>query len=257
MSKLRILIYGNRKLDGDCYWDASTPENEAGAFLSLFKLLDESWSVYADIMEPHQSPTFPEGHVPGCRCEACLRVTNALKLDQREQKRSEDQRRLYQEAKNGDARAAAELLRMRRDWEYENFRFGWVETVKGEYAPREEWGSKGKPCNDLVVVDAGDFALTYTFGHGIFHSQPHVYDSFDAALDKSLKRDRVYRELKQPKPPHPLVLDQYPTLKAYGDDEKALRLAAAQPFVTPKRLAFLRMQVCSTHRREQERFRNE
>ena len=80
----KILLYENRKCDE--VFDASTPELESAAFLTLFKILDEVWQVYdcGDLTANH--------------------------------------RKWYNDAKAGDAKAAEKLLRARRDYEYESWR---------------------------------------------------------------------------------------------------------------------------------------
>ena len=77
---LKILVYGNRK-EPNRYYDISTPEKEAAAFLRLFYYLDEEWHVYCELT-PEQKP-------------------------------------LYKKAKGGDSKAAKGLILSRQDYEYE------------------------------------------------------------------------------------------------------------------------------------------
>jgi hypothetical protein len=88
------LVYGNRK-QPDMKWDISTPELRAKAFLELFNYLKKEWVVYS--------------------CD----YWGKTKLEQ------ENQKALYKLA-SGDspraAQAAEELLTMRIDYEYENWR---------------------------------------------------------------------------------------------------------------------------------------
>jgi hypothetical protein len=93
------LIYGHRKQD-DLKWDISTPELRAKAFLELFEELKTSWRV------------FECGYWGANKAEETL------------------QKGLYDLACKGDAEAAERLLRMRIDYEYENWRI--VDAPKTE-----------------------------------------------------------------------------------------------------------------------------
>jgi hypothetical protein len=65
----RVLVYENRK-SGDPYLlDASTEELEAGAFLKLFEVLDDSWQVYGALKEATKPRTPLEGPVRQGRVE--------------------------------------------------------------------------------------------------------------------------------------------------------------------------------------------
>jgi len=77
---LKILVYGNRK-EPERFYDISTPEKEKAAFMRLFYYLDEEWLVYAEL--------------------------------------TTEQKPLYKKAKGGDAKAAKELMLLRKDHEYE------------------------------------------------------------------------------------------------------------------------------------------
>jgi hypothetical protein len=89
------LIYGNRKID-DVKWDITAPEARSKAFLELFRMLKGQWSVYASA------------------------YWGETKEEQKLQKE------LYRKASKGDAAAAEQLLTMRIEYEYENWRI--VET---------------------------------------------------------------------------------------------------------------------------------
>ena len=85
---MKVLRYSNRKMDSIA-WDASTPELELQAFLSLFRYLDgDYWQMYK------ASPPTPK------------------------------QKPLYDRAKAGDGGAACKLLEIRKaaGYEYED---GW------------------------------------------------------------------------------------------------------------------------------------
>lgn len=149
----RVLIYENRKTD-PYYLDASTEELEAGAFLKLFEVLDESWQVYSSLKEA-EKPYYkrPEGHVDGCLCDECKAFRKEEKaLPNREQERLE-QFDLYKKAKKGDALSARRLLEKRKDYEYEEFKFAQVESALASYPPRE-WGVT-KPCEEAFVAENG------------------------------------------------------------------------------------------------------
>jgi len=85
----KVLIYENRKCDPIC-WNASNPQLENQAFLSLFRLLDEEWDVYLDLKESKQPALIGQNQVD-----------------------------LYHKAKQGDAFACRRLLSQRKRCEYE------------------------------------------------------------------------------------------------------------------------------------------
>ena len=98
---LKTLIYGNRK-QPDVKWDISTPYLREKAFLELFKYLKTQWKVY-------QCGYWGE--------------------DKAEQNK---QHRLYGLANGGDGKAAERLLKMRIEYEYENWRIVSVPKNNGE-----------------------------------------------------------------------------------------------------------------------------
>jgi hypothetical protein len=171
----RVLIYENRKSGEPYVLDASSLELEAGAYLALFRCLDQ-WQVYEDLKEATYQRHLPEGHVPGCLCEACKMFQEGQKqLPLLEQKRQMDLK-LYQRAANGEAAAARALLDHRNspDSEYENFRFVTVEASTSSYPPRI-WGEQ-KPCGEAFVCNNG----LYVWGlHGAVETrlgrQTHGY----------------------------------------------------------------------------------
>jgi uncharacterized membrane protein len=93
---VKVLVYENRKQPA-LIWDASTSEKEAAAFLTLFAMLAHEWVVYDDL-------------------------TDSSRLTPSEQA----QRVLFDRALTGDANAAKQLLRLRKDYEYEGWSFGEV-----------------------------------------------------------------------------------------------------------------------------------
>lgn len=149
----RILVYSNRKAD-PIYFDASTEELEAGAFLALFELLDESWQCYVNLKE-EEKPYYkrPEGHVDGCLCNECKAFRKEDKeVPKREAERLE-QFAFYTAAKKGEALAARRLLELRKDYEYEEFSFDFVKSATSCYPPRV-WGVT-KPCEEAFVSENG------------------------------------------------------------------------------------------------------
>ncbi len=153
----RLLVYDNRKID-PCYWDVSNAELEAGAFLALFKTLDEDWNVYFSLKEKttEDAPTFPDGHPEGCFCDSCKSVRDAIKRFPGEQEDSKEQRRLYKLAAQGDADAARALCEQRNTHEYERFHIRRVDEAKGKYAP-VLWGDS-KNCAE-AFIDENHFAI--------------------------------------------------------------------------------------------------
>jgi hypothetical protein len=122
----KVLMYDNRKCNPEI-WDVSTPELKSKAFLNLFKLLDEDWEVYSDLVgleEPkkpsmslEQIAQLPEGRVRS----AAEEEHKEYETDLEEYKLSKEQKKLYDLAKKGDANAAQTLLTRRRDYEYETW----------------------------------------------------------------------------------------------------------------------------------------
>jgi hypothetical protein len=123
----RVIVYENRKTDGPILWDISTPELEKGAFLDLFKYLDESWQIYyglTDLQEPtkpsltlEQIEGLPEGRVR----EEAMAEQKDYKHELSYLQESRLQQKLYERSKSGDANAAKRLLSMRQDHEYESW----------------------------------------------------------------------------------------------------------------------------------------
>ena len=148
----RVLKYGNRKTD-DCYWDASTSELEAGAFLALFKVLDESWQVYGGLEEKEQLLERTSNHVEGCMCDSCKAFRREERNIPGREKERLEHLDLYKKAKKGDALAARKLLTLRKDYEYETFSFVQVDSATAAYPPRV-WGVE-KPCGEVFVCENG------------------------------------------------------------------------------------------------------
>ena len=109
----QVLIYENRKID-PIVWDVSTLELRAKAFMALFKILDVDWEAYSDL----DDECVEEGCSHSCTYHKVIESTRP----------NLDQQGLYAAAKDGNAKAAEQLLQMRRDYEYEN----WVITEMEE-----------------------------------------------------------------------------------------------------------------------------
>jgi hypothetical protein len=149
----RVLVYENRKCD-PTYYDASTEELEAGAFLQLFKDLDEGWQVYAGIEDPHEVWTKrPEDHPDGCMCDQCKAFRSQSKKLPEQEKERLAQLELYKKAKKGDALSAKKLMTMRKDGEYEDFKIVRVQSFLSSYPPRE-WGVT-RPCGEVFIAANG------------------------------------------------------------------------------------------------------
>jgi uncharacterized protein with FMN-binding domain len=134
----RVLVYENRKAP-PAYWDASTAELEAGAFLALFKHLDEDWQVYSGLTQEVSQATLPKGHPEACFCDECKGVRAEISRFAREVRDQKDDLALYEMAKKGDADAARALCASRKDHEYEEFKIEQVSEAKAQYAP-SKWG---------------------------------------------------------------------------------------------------------------------
>ncbi len=108
----KILVYENRKC-GPATWDISTPLLEEKAFRELFKILKNQWKVYYDLEHP--------SIVTGCdhECKHHKPIT--------EESTNPDEVEIYKKAKTGDIKAIRRLLRLRQDYEYEEWR---IEEVR-------------------------------------------------------------------------------------------------------------------------------
>ena len=105
----QVLIYENRKID-PIVWDVSTLELRAKAFMELFRIIDKDWEAYSDLDDE-------------C-AEAGCSHTCAHHRKVEPTRPNPDQQALYAAAKGGNTKATEQLLRMRRDYEYES----WVIT---------------------------------------------------------------------------------------------------------------------------------
>lgn len=119
MDDLKILVYSGDY--GDSYWDISTPELEAAAYLELFKYLNEECKVYTDLTEVDEPAEVVDDHVKGCKCGRCDLFDVAAQKRSRdlETKRKARQLDLYTKATNGDKAAAKALILLRKTYEYE------------------------------------------------------------------------------------------------------------------------------------------
>ena len=102
------------------YWDA-TADLKPGAFLGLFQAID-TCGYYANltVKEDLGKPAMPEGHPEGCRCGDCAEAKKAIQAFDGENKFAQ-QRALFRAAKAGDSTAAAKLVKLHRNYEYEEW----------------------------------------------------------------------------------------------------------------------------------------
>lgn len=105
---MKVIIYENRKTDA-MVWDASTPEKQAAAFLDLFNMLDEHWQCYSDL----------EAEEPYYWADSRDEPEVAERRKKSQLYRHQLMRQSYKLAKEGNAIAAEDLLKSRRDYEYE------------------------------------------------------------------------------------------------------------------------------------------
>ena len=240
----RILIYENRKTD-PVFWDATTPELEAGAVLALFKHLDKDWQVYAGLTEGPYIPERPKDHVEGCMCEPCQSHRKATAAAPKEERQTAEHLALYKAAKKGDADAALKLLTARKDWEYESFKFVWADEVTGEnYAPRT-WGET-KPCSTVYVTDDG---LVRWEQHE--RVRYNLYADKKAAIAYLTKQFR-FESRGEVQPEEPWTLTD--RMNAEPEFEKRAKALIAEKTLKPKKAAVLIQKVCGGCRREIERF---
>jgi len=260
----RILVYGNRKTDGDQYWDASTEELEAGAFLELFKLLDESWKVYSSLKDDPYLPEFPKEHPEGCMCEPCKTARKYREEAPKEKANNLRMLELYKRAKKGEAIAAKALLTARKDDEYEEFRFAFVESATATY-PKREWGVT-KPCGTAYVHESGltlwgnHNRMTYSFSNGLKKAIERLTGKqgvlhYDLATKEEVTIDKLWDLSFRPKKPEETDEDYVQWVMGCEpeDAKAALELFKKGNFVPGKVLKFHK-QVCPSCKREMERF---
>lgn len=154
----RILVYSNRKTD-PTYFDASSEELEAGAYLALFAQLDEAWRCY-DSLKDEEKPygKREKGHPDGCMCNPCDAFRKDVASTPQREKLRLEHLALYKAAKKGVAEAARALLNARKDYEYEKFGFEFVESATSNYPPRV-WGVT-KPCHEAFIAENGIYMWT-------------------------------------------------------------------------------------------------
>lgn len=265
----RILVYENRKVDA-CYFDASTEQLEAGAYLALFKLLDESWQVYGDLKEPVSGwRKLPEGHPEGCMCEPCVGYRQEqAELPKREKLRAAEVA-LYKRAAAGEAAAARDLLERRKDGEYEEFRFAQVESHEASYPPRV-WGVS-KPCGEAFVAQNG----VYRWGlHGRLAKptkHDYGYRPTQKAAIEYLTKGRILRFDQKSRGEVDLgdeVWEFRPREAGWNDGEWMYRALCSeaeyaktgipileQGSMRPGRVVHLVEHICSGCRRDMDRFK--
>ena len=122
----KVLIYGNRKQDDDI-WDVSTPELLDKACLELFNILNAVWCVYDYL----PLVVGKKRHCVDCDGNGTITLKSGSNVDcpscagpyiNTDQKKSKERElELYNKAIQNDAKAAYELLKLRKTYEYEEW----------------------------------------------------------------------------------------------------------------------------------------
>ena len=272
-----VLRYSNRKEDA-CFWDASSEDLEAGAFLALFKHLDEDWRVYECLTEEEELPKPPAGHVAGCKCQQCDYVEKRKATFEGEKAENEEQLVWYKAAKKGDALSAKKLLTARKSGEYEEWRIERVYSKVAKY-PEAVWGNT-KPCSFVYVHESGLVRQSMHGRSGFYRLMPTEKAALKYAVDRNggdpntkeviSWEKEVGQQIKVVK--LPLVWDPAGT---YGrarkpeeteadfavsvccaepeDVKLALEIVAKGPF-TPEKVTKFTRQICSRCQQERDRF---
>lgn len=140
---IRILVYKNRKTD-DMFWLASTPEETIAAFQALFAVLRD-WGVYNDLKDAEddlkdarkeldeakamRAKLMEDGEPKGAAVHILFDVDIMIKNvgdKVREAEKGLRFSRLYNKALAGDFTALYALLAERKDYEYEEWDYGYV-----------------------------------------------------------------------------------------------------------------------------------
>ncbi len=121
---MKILCYdGKHERE---YYDISTPEQEAAAYMRLFLEFDHYWQFYADFedIEPLTvcEPCLKDLH-RHCEKDNCVCPADSCKSQARAARQrggqEQEQKALYDKARAGDSSAAKKLIQIRKDGEYE------------------------------------------------------------------------------------------------------------------------------------------
>ena len=132
---MKILV-ANQK-HGDEYYKYSTPEEQAASVLKLFKSNDDQ-SYYCELEDDSEIESMKkqvseltteiDKAVAGDISPAYIEKLKTKRLSyERQIKEDSVQIDLYKKAKAGDSAAAAKLLKLRQDAEYEGYRVAEVE----------------------------------------------------------------------------------------------------------------------------------
>jgi hypothetical protein len=125
---MKALMYGNRKAD-TTFYDISTPEKEAAAYLRLFAELRDDWQVYSELQEDDEETVcepcgegihkYCKGEDASCTCDKTdkCKLNNSRTLH--ELKVRDVHRSLFNQAEAGDWNAAKKLMKARKGYEYE------------------------------------------------------------------------------------------------------------------------------------------
>jgi hypothetical protein len=124
----KILAYKGGDYCERKYYDASTPERLAAAYLHLFRFLDKL-ELYEHLKVPAMYIVAPRDHPEGCQCYPCLDLPKKLKRREQGEAKRIQMHGWYCEARAGSARAAEMLLLARRDYRNEEIEFVELEAV--------------------------------------------------------------------------------------------------------------------------------
>jgi hypothetical protein len=128
----KILRWDNKH---ECvFYDASTPEKEAAAFMRMFQDMDEQEFYQFDVENEEKKVTelralkesVEKNQVSSALIEEAKDKLKYLSYNEKLLKTKQMQKALYDKAKLGDAKAVRKLADLRHGYEYENWFFEYV-----------------------------------------------------------------------------------------------------------------------------------
>jgi|SRR5208282_5375482 len=148
---MKILCYDGKHARE--YYDISTPEQEAAAYMRLFLEFDHYWQFYCELeeLEPRTAcePCLKDLH-RHCEKGNCVCAADSCKSQARAARqrggREQEQKTLYDKAKAGDAAAARKLIELRKDGEYEVAEFIHINDSIKELENYKQELAKEKKC---------------------------------------------------------------------------------------------------------------
>jgi len=128
----KILRWDNKH--ESVFYDASTPEKEAAAFLRMFQDMDEQEFYQFDVEYEEKNVTelralkesVEKGQVPDALVKEAREKLGYLGYHEKLLKNEQTQKALHDRARQGDAKAARKLVDLRHSYEYENWFFEYV-----------------------------------------------------------------------------------------------------------------------------------